>query len=101
MSNKKIIGLVLLAMFAMMQMSACFVAACHTEGFVSVFYFILGGISCLFGLALDFLLLIIAVDVFGGVFGSMAASIGKKDDEEKDEDEDDEEEDIEIVDIPE
>lgn len=96
--NRKIISLIALAAFAMMQISACFVAGACTEGFTSIFFYIVGGISCLFGMALDFLLLIIAVDVFGSVFGSLAASLGKKDEEEED---DEEMEDIEIVEPPE
>jgi uncharacterized membrane protein len=93
--NKKVIGLALLAVFAMMQIAACFVAGNHTEGFTSVFFYVLGGISCLFGIILDFLLLVIAVDVFGSVFGIMAENMGKKQEEE------DEDEEIEIVDTPE
>ncbi len=94
MNRNKIISLVALAAFAMMQISACFVAGAKTEGFVSVFFFIVGGISCLFGMALDFLLLIIAVDVFGSVFGSLAEALGRK---ELDEGEEEEEEEIEVV----
>lgn len=100
MNRNKLIGLILLSLFAMMQISACFVAGCKTEGFLSVFYFILGGISCLFGVALDFLLLIMAVDVFSGVFGAMAESLVKRKSGEDDDDEDDDEE-IEVVETPE
>lgn len=89
MSKKKVLGLVALAGFAMMQISACFVAGNHTEGFTSAFYYVLGGVSCLFGLALNFLLLIIGVDVFGSVYGSLAADIAKKQSDEDEEEEDD------------
>jgi hypothetical protein len=92
MTRKKILSLIGLGSFAMMQISACFVAGQHTSGFVSVFYYILGGISCLFGLALNFLLLVIGVDVFGAVYGSFAADIGKKQDDDEDEDGDEIEE---------
>lgn len=97
MSRKKVYGMLGLATFAMMQISACFVAGVKTEGILSVFFFALGGISCLFGLALDFLLLIIAVDVFGGVFGVMAESLAKKQAGQDDEDEDEEADEIEVV----
>ncbi len=95
MKNKKIFGLIALAAFAMMQISACFVAGAKTEGVTSVFFFIVGGISCLFGIALDFLLLIIAVDVFGSVFGAMAESLAKK--QAGEDDEEDEEEEMEVI----
>jgi hypothetical protein len=100
MNRNRVIGLVLLSIFAMMQISACFVAGCKTEGVVSIFYFIVGGISCLFGIALDFLLLIIGVKVFGDVFGSMAQSL-VNDKSEEDEEEDEDEEDMEVVETPE
>jgi hypothetical protein len=94
--NKRIFALIGLSIFAMMQISACFVAGMKTEGFLSVFYFFLGGVSCLFGLALNFLLLIIAVDVFGSIYGSLAHALAKK---QAGEEEDDEE--MEIIDTPE
>lgn len=94
MGRKKLFGLVLLAAFAMMQISACFVAGGHTEGATSVFYYVLGGVSCLFGLALNFLLLIIGVDVFGSVYGSLAADIAKKQAEDEDGEEDEDEEEV-------
>lgn len=89
MKKKKILGLVCLSAFAMMQISACFVAGANTEGLMSLFYYTLGGVSCLFGLILDFLLLIIAVDVFGSVFGALASDMAKK---QSGEDEENEEE---------
>lgn len=89
MMNNKVLGLLGLAAFAMMQLSACFVAGAHTEGLLSVFFYTLGGVSCLFGMALNFLLLILALDVFGGVFASMASSMGKKEDVEEEEAEED------------
>jgi hypothetical protein len=92
--KKKVYGLIALAAFAMMQISACFVAGAKCEGFFSVFFYVVGGISCLFGIALDFLLLIIAVDVFGSVFGVMAESLAKK---QAGEDEDEEDEEVEVV----
>jgi len=85
MNKIKIIGLVFLVLFSIMQVSACFVAGMKTEGLAGIFYFILGGISCLFGAALDFLLLIIAVDVFGSIFGRIADNLAKKQEEEDEE----------------
>lgn len=92
MKRNKIIGLVCLSIFAMMQISACFVAGNKTEGVVSVFFYVLGGISCLFGATLDFLLLVLAMEVFGSVFGTMASRLGGKDGDE---------EEIEVIDVPE
>ena len=100
--NYKILGLVGLVIFAILQISACFVAAGNTTGFVSVFYYILGGVSCLFGIALDFLLFIIAVDVFGSVFGVIASNLIKKQNSEEDDEElDEDQEEVEVIDTPE
>lgn len=82
MQIRKIVGLSILILFAMLQVSACFVAAYHTEGYVSVFYFTLAIVSCFFGLALNFILFIIAIDIFGALFASMAANFAKKEPED-------------------
>jgi hypothetical protein len=92
--------LIALTVFAMMQISACFVAGVKSDGFVGVFFYVLGGVNCLFGIALDFLLLIIAVDVFGSVFATMATSLAKKQAGQDEEDEEGEE-DVEVVETPE
>ena len=93
MSKKKIYFLVSLAVFAILQMTVCFIAAMNTTGLLSIFCFCVGGVSCLFGVALDFLLLIIAVDVFGSVFSLLATSLARKGEEEDEE--------VEIMETPE
>lgn len=76
--NKKNVGFGFLAVFATLQIVACFVAAYNTTGFVSFLFYLVGGLSCLFGVALDFLLLIIAVDIFGSIFGTLASDMTKR-----------------------
>lgn len=85
--RNKLIGLVALSIFAMMQISACFVAGSCTQGWTSLFYYVLGGISCLFGLAFDLMLFILGINVFGGAFESIAVNMIKKDEKEEDEEE--------------
>lgn len=90
--NKQVMIMIGLAIFAIMQISACFVAATKTEGFLSIFFFVVAGVNCLFGLALNFLLLVIGVNVFGSIYASLATKVLLK------EQESDEEEEIEVVD---
>lgn len=85
MKNQQIWSMTALAAFAMMQISACFVAAVKTEGLLSFYFFVVGGISCLFGLALNFLLLVIGVNVFGSIYASQAAKVSSAEQVEEEE----------------
>lgn len=98
--NKQVLSMIGLAAFAMMQISACFVAGMKTDGFLSFFFFAVGGISCLFGLALNFLLLVIGVNVFGSIYASLAAKVSSKEQEDDDDDDEDQAV-IEVVNGPE
>lgn len=94
--KKQILIMIGLAIFAMMQIVSCFVAGMKTEGWTSCLFFLIGGITCLFGLTLNFLLLVIGVNVFGSIYASLASKISSKDEDDEDEDEGD----LEIINPP-